>query len=328
MDLRKALSISYGLAENFSLCAENRGMINDTLYVDQDKVLTIFKNRSVEQASLIAEVVQSDQSGLLPPLVKAKNGAVVIIDGSPAIMWQRICGSHYVWQDHSNKLAIPEAGHISIAKAFWALHASLARSSDLVGNRLGVVHYLPAPEAGDPHIDYATLPSFLQRPSIVSYLQAEALPLKYSTLVHHDMERQNFLHAADGEVVAIVDADSFKRGDLLFEYCRCMMNFMFSDPNYKPIYADHYMGALLDAGLVDPEDIRLIPELIDAFIAKDLLDYCRYESNPPKTNLSQLCTIYDICRGRVEAYFSDFSIPDLSRSECTTFPIIPEPGGF
>lgn len=80
------------------------------------------------------------------------------------------------------------------------------------------------------------------------------------------------------------------------------------------VYADHYMRVLLNAGIVDGHDIEIIPKLIRAFVAKDLLDYCRYESNPPKTNLSRLAAIYDKCLKRVDAYFSDPSLPVLITS--------------
>jgi hypothetical protein len=78
---------------------------------------------------------------------------------------------------------------------------------------------------------------------------------------------------------------------------------MFFDPAYKPEYADIYMKALLGSCQICPSDIELIPDLIKAFIAKDLLDYCRYD-NPPKTDLSRLTTIYDGCLERVNEYFA------------------------
>ena len=309
---RHSLTESYNLSAGFAARQDSRGMMNETWFVGDKGVLTIFKNRTPAQVSLIADIVLQDQSGLMPEIIKAKAGPVSLIGGSPAILWKRFDGNHFVRRDHSDKMAIPETGHASIADAFWKLHASLNQYPD-VGEQLGRVNYLPSPESGEPVIAYSELPGFLQTGLIGDYLKGDALPLKYPALVHHDMERQNFLHDDTGKVTGIVDADSFKKGDLLFEYTRCMMNFMFSDPEYKPEYADHYMRALAKSGMVDPEDISLIPKLVRAFIAKDLLDYCRYD-HPPKTNLSRLTAIYDNCLKHVDSYFETFSLSAVMRS--------------
>ena len=308
---RHSLTESYNLAAGFSSRQDTRGMMNETWFIGEKAVLTIFQNRTPAQVSLIADIVLHDNSGLMPEIIKAKAGSVSNVGGFPAIMWKRFDGNHYVRRDHSKKIAIPETGHTSIADAFWKLHSSLNLYAE-VGEQLGRVNYLPSPETGEPVISYSELPTFLQIGLIADYLKADALPLKYPALVHHDMERQNFLHDDTGKVTGIVDADSFKKGDLLFEYTRCMMNFMFSDPEYKPQYADHYMRALEKFGMIDPEDISLIPELVRAFIAKDLLDYCRYD-HPPKTNLSHLSAIYDSCLQNVEKYFDGFSLAAVMR---------------
>lgn len=321
--LRQELCEKYGLQDDIKIKPDNRGMINSTFFIGEERVLTIFLNRSGNQVDLIAEIVRNDKSGLMPPIIESSFGPVIVIDNSPAIMWQRIDGKHFVRRDHSDKVAIPEEGHISIAQSFWSLHATLGRHTDQIGTKLGQVHYLPASESEYPAIEFSELPDFLQTGLIIEYLQAETLPLKYPSLVHHDMERQNFLHDEKGIVTGIVDADSFKRGDVLFEYCRCMMNFMFSDPDYKPAYADHYMRALIESSVINAEDVKVIPELIRAFVAKDLLDYCRYESNPPKTNLSQLTAIYDKCLVHVEAYFSSLSLPSLKNT--MRMPVISAP---
>lgn len=311
-ELYQQLTDIYGMPVGLKIQPDRRGMMNKTYYVGNDSVLTIFNNRSLTQVALIAEIVQNDQSTLLPPIINANGGPVAILNGQPAILWARLGGVHYVEQDHSNKIPIPEKGHASIASSFWKLHKYLGQYQH-VGGHLGRVNYLPSFESGEPEIEFTELPMFLQTGLVVEYLQADQLPLKYPALVHHDMERQNFLHGANGTVVGIVDADSFKQGDVLFEYCRCMMNFMFSDPKYTTAYADLYMSALINSGIVDAKDIEHIPTLIRAFVAKDLLDYCRYESTPPKTNLSRLADIYDKCLNHVDNYFTGLSLPALMR---------------
>lgn len=314
-EIGSILQKEYGLSPDIEIRSDKRGMMNNTLYIGDKNVMTIFSNRTLEQVKLISDIISDDTSGFLPEIVKTKSGNIPVIDNRPALMWPLYRGHHYVGWDHSDKFSIPEAGHLYISQAFWSVHQSLSRYADIAGTRLGSVNYLPAPETGEPIIEFSDLPDFLQNGHIVEYLQAKTLPLKYPSLVHHDMERQNFLMDEEGIVLKIVDADSLKRGDILFEYSRCMMNFMFSDPAYKPIYPDYYMSAMLHAGMINPDDIKEIPHLIRAFVAKDLLDYCRYESDPPKTNLSQLAGIYDKCLRRVDDYFSDFSLQALTQRQ-------------
>ena len=115
------------------------------------------------------------------------------------------------------------------------------------------------------------------------------------------------LNAPDGKVTGIVDADALIMGDLLFEYAHCMTNFVFSDPQYQPRHADLYIAALKKAKAVDPDDIRLLPDLIRFFAAKDLVDYFRYD-HPPRTDISRLAEIYDISLERVNRYFAGRSL--------------------
>lgn len=106
------------------------------------------------------------------------------------------------------------------------------------------------------------------------------------------------------------------QGDLLFEYGHVMMNFLFTDPAYTPRKAEHYMKALYQSEMIDPIDIGNLPKLIEAFSAKDLVDYHRYDDNPPKTDLANLSRLYDIALGRMEDFFS--SMPLLKTAQPQT----------
>lgn len=292
----------YDVSQTSDLYRDHRGMINETWFVGEDAVLTIFQNRSFEEVKLISEIVQNDQSDLLPKIIIGKNGPVGVLLDRPVIMWKRIPGKHYVGIDHSQKEAIPEAAHASIAKAFWCLHGYLAKHLN-DGAILGQITYLPSDTDQGADIDFYDLPGFLQKEYVADYFKTNSLPLKYLTLVHRDIERQNILHDSCGVVKGVVDADALMIGDLLFEYGHCMMNFLFSDPLYKSSCADVYMSELKKSGLIRPEDLKLLPQLIRFFAAKDLVDYHRLD-HPPKTDLFRLSAIYDIGLKRMDDYFS------------------------
>jgi hypothetical protein len=192
----------------------------------------------------------------------------------------RIKGNHFVGRDHGDKEPIPEAGHISIAEAFWELHAYLNENASQTP-RLGRMVYAGRTPKEPADLAFGDLPDCLRKAYIAEYLETIKLPLKYPTLLHKDFERQNLLHLNSGIVSGIVDADSLMEGDLLFEYGHVMMNFVFSDPAYTPRYAKHYINAMLRHELVKRDDIALMPSLIRSFAAKDLVDYYRSDENPP-----------------------------------------------
>ncbi len=309
--MREHLARTYDIPASSYLRQDQRGMMNDTWFVTGDFVMTVFRSRPPVEVALICSVVQNDKSDLLPRIVLGKDGPVSIIDGKAAVMWQRFTGNHYVGRDHSNKTPISETGHISIADAFWRLHASLAKQRN-VGEWLGRMNYIAPGALNQPDIPFAELPACPHKDYIEEYLQTPSLPLRYPAFVHRDFERQNVLNAPDGKVTGVVDTDALMMGDLLFEYVHVMMNFVFTDPQYQPRHANHYMKALTKSGMIEREDVALMPTLLRAFAAKDLVDYFRYD-HPPKTDLSRLADIYDISLTRAESYFSSLSLPVAAR---------------
>ncbi len=303
---REELLKSYDLPPAVEIRQDRRGMINETFFVGEDRVLTVFRLRLEAQARIIVDIVRRDPTGLFPRVVNGRTGPVTTIGGKPAVMWWRINGKHFVGRDHGDKEPIPEVGHISVAESFWELHSYLNENADQA-SRLGRMVYAGRSVRAPADLALSDLPACLRKPYIAEYLEAIDLPLKYPTLLHRDFERQNLLHLKSGMVSGIVDADSLMEGDLLFEYGHAMMNFVFSDPTYVPRHAGHYIDAMLRHGLVDREDIALMPRLIRSFAAKDLVDYYRYDETPPKTDLARLSAIYDRALGRVEGFFRELS---------------------
>jgi hypothetical protein len=121
------------------------------------------------------------------------------------------------------------------------------------------------------------------------------------------MERHNLLHDDAGKVVGVVDMDAIMGGDILFEYGHLMMNFTFTDTAYKDSHADHYIEALKNAEVVAAEDISLLPSIIRAFAAEDLLYYLQNDSLR-RTDLCQLAEIYQLGVQRSTDYFANLSL--------------------
>ncbi len=309
---REELLKAYDLDTAVEIRQDRRGMINETFFVEDDRVLTVFRHRPEAQVRTIVDLVQRDPTGLFPRVINGRIGPVAAVGGKPAVMWWRIKGKHFVGRDHGDKEPIPEAGHISIAESFWELHAYLNESSGQAA-RLGRMVYAGRTRTEPADLALSELPACLHKPYIAEYLETVELPLKYPTLLHRDFERQNLLHLNSGMVSGVVDADSLMEGDLLFEYGHVMMNFVFSDPAYTPRDAEHYVDAMLRHGLVDQKDIALLPRLIRSFAAKDLVDYHRYDEIPPKTDLARLSSIYDMALNRMESFFKDLSLPNTYR---------------
>lgn len=279
-----------------------RGSINDTWFINNNLVLTIFKNRTVEQVSLIIEVIQKDSSGLMPKMVYGYQGFVSVIQESPCVLWERISGTHFVAEDHSKKVAISEIAHKDVANVFWRIQKSLTDCS-FVSSKLGKMDYVAVMKDMQSSVNFQDLPIYLQKDFVADYLEASTLPLKYPALVHTDMERHNILHNTLGYVVGVVDADAIMLGDILFEYGHYLMNFIFTDPNYSPLYVEYYIKAMLSSGFILQHDIALLPSALRLFAAEDLLYYHKNDI-ARKTDLPTLAHVYQIALQRVDAYFS------------------------
>jgi hypothetical protein len=303
----------YGISPASPLRQGHMGIMNETWFVRDDLVMTIFLRRPLVEVKLICDVVQNDTSGLLPRILVGNHGPVAIVGGKAGVMLQRVPGNHYVGSDHSEKIPMPESAHRSIAESFWLLHGYLSGKS-AIGERLGEINYSASDRLISRGISFSQLPACLHKDYIADHLETPSPSLRYPTLVHHDFERQNVLHAPDGKVTGVVDADAFRMGDLLFEYVHCMMDFVLTDPQYQSSYLDHYITALRKAGMVRREHIALVPGLLRFFAARDLVNYYFYDQ-PPRTNLARLSAIYDTGLARADKYFSTFSKRSFFRSQ-------------
>jgi nicotinic acid mononucleotide adenylyltransferase len=300
------LSNRYMLTFPSIINSDQRGSINQTWFIGTDFVLTIFQNRTYAEVEAVSKIVERDTSGLLPKAINGNTGPVCVIHGKPAILWHHIHGLHLVEQDHSQKIAVPEAAHSDIAESFWKIHAALNGSFDLIPD-LGVMDYQAIMKETQAKVGIAQLPEYLRRDFVLGYLQTSELPLKYPALVHTDMERHNLLHDRQGKVLGVVDVDAIMGGDILYEYAHLMMNFVFTDPAYKTSCVDAYLEELNSAGMVKAEDISLLPAMIRLFAAEDLLYYHQHDQTA-KTDLSRLAAIYETAIERADSYFVNLNL--------------------
>jgi hypothetical protein len=296
--IKKHLHDAYGHILQAAYCDE-RGKINETWFIDNEHVLTIFCKRDFSQIQKIAYLSINSGHGLFPKAVEGNNGHVSILNDKPCILWNRIHGKHFVGLDESKKAAIPFPAHKNIAESFWKVHKGLASYKSL-GESLGSINYAENMNTTQQEINFTNLPDYLQRDFIDEYLHAASLPLKYPALIHSDMERHNLLHRSNGEVAGVVDLDSILMGDLFFEYAHFMMNFVLTDPSCEPRLIKIYIAALIDSKMIAPDDLALLPLLVRLFAAEDLIFY---HKNPRPINLSLLSNLYQTAIEKIEQYF-------------------------
>lgn len=318
----KEVAEQYSVRLPSHITGDTRGAVNKTFFLGREYVLTIFQNRKPDEVIAISEIVRRDSSGLLPKIVGSNKGPISFVSGKPAILWHRINGRHYVGVDHSRKRPIPSIVHAEIARSYWALHSSLAKSQH-IGKCLGEMSYVDVMRSAQETYKPNVLPQLLQKDFVADYLETTHLPLKYKALVHSDMERHNLLHGKSGNIAGIVDVDSILTGDLLFEYAHLMMNQVFTDPSYKASDADLYINALIDAKMIDNEDVSLLPSMVRLFAAEDIL-YYHQNDRSQKTNLSLLVKIYEQGLVRASDFFSARSQsgpyrPEVKRKTSNTY---------
>src|SRR5688572_14853470 len=102
------------------------GIVNQTYFLGNAGVLTVYRNRTAEQVAEIARAACQSAGAPFPYPIPTCDGQYSCnIEGRPAILWNRIAGRHYVTHDHSQKEALPTKGHENIVTAFWKIHDSL-----------------------------------------------------------------------------------------------------------------------------------------------------------------------------------------------------------
>lgn len=112
------------------------------------------------------------------------------------------------------------------------------------------------------------------------YAPEEDVPqFTYPDLIHDDMERQNIL-SVDNAITGLVDLDSIRLGDKLYEYGHFMFNFVFCDPKADFATAALYIDELINAGMVNPKDIYSLYSYIYQFAISDVVDFQDLTQNP------------------------------------------------
>lgn len=122
-----------------------------------------------------------------------------------------------------------------------------------------------------------TIPSFAQ-PLMKHSQGAKQADFIYRDLIHDDMERQNILSINDN-ITGLVDLDSIRTGDILYEFGHFIFNFVLCDPDANLSTIDLYINELIKAGIIDPKDIPSLYNCIFQFVISDILDFQRLTLN-------------------------------------------------
>jgi len=264
--VRAATVRYYDIGEVSRWRNNTRGLVNRSFEIDNRFFLTIYKNRTREELEADAQIANNMDTAI--PIARPKRGregySLQTLDG-PILLTPKLPGIHFVGTKHTDKHPIPEALHSSLATFYWRLQEGLSSAPDdlkaqLTNASRETIGKMPEriPEIAKPLEKYAPfqgIPAF-----------------KYPDLIHDDLERQNIL-SVDGEITGVVDLDSIRSGDILYEFGHFLFNNVFCDPQATRSTAMFYIDTLKKAGIIRLEDIPSIYGHIYRFAVSDIVDF-------------------------------------------------------
>jgi len=101
----------------------------------------------------------------------------------------------------------------------------------------------------------------------------------YPDLIYDDLERQNLL-SIDHTITGLVDLDSIRTGDILYEFGHFLFNFVLCDPEADYSIIDLYIDELIKAGVIDPQDVPAVYGHIFRFAISDVMEFQQLSQNP------------------------------------------------
>ena len=280
-----------------------RGLVNKTYEIDNQFFLTAYQKRSREELEAVAQIANGMDSSI--PTVRPQRGrdgySMDTVEGH-ALLAPRLPGQHYVGRLHTDKYPIPEALHLELATFFWKLQGGLSAAPENLKDQL----------RSPSRATIGKMPE--QLPDIAKPLErfgpSQGIPeYRYPDLVHGDLERQNIL-SGDNTVTGVVDLDSIRAGDILYEYGHFLFNNVCCDPQADNSTAQVYIDTLRDSGRIDPRDIPSLYGHIYHFAVSDIVDFKdltdNYKGDPKDIiDLELLVTQYE----QALQFASDFFRP-------------------
>ena len=243
-----------------------RGFVNRNYELDDTYFLTVYQARSRRELEAVATIANGIDT--LVPIsrqIRGRDGYAMEFGEQFGLLTPKLPGKHYIGTSYTDRFAIPQGVHRSLAPLFWDLQRELS----------AVPEELRAPLKEPSRGTIGKMPEELPREALPlqRFAPTEGIPsLKYPDLIHDDLERQNIL--SDGErVTGIVDLDSIRSGDILYEFGHFMFNNVFCDPEANHDTAELYIKELRRADIIDPSDISSIYGHMYRFAVSDIVDF-------------------------------------------------------
>lgn len=243
-----------------------RGLVNKVCEIDDKFFMTSYKEKTLDQVETIAQIAnQIEESIPMAKPLKGKEGYSFAINKLPILLSPKLPGEHAVGIAHTEKYPISINFHRKLAKFFWQLQKNFSTTAPdlkkiLSSESVSNVSSIPL----NPSEDFSHLYEYS-----TGILDPE---YRYPDLIHDDMERQNILSIKDN-ITGLVDLDSIRMGDVLYEFGHFLFNFVLCDTNADMSTIDIYINEMIVAGIINPKDIPHLYNHIFYFIISDIIEF-------------------------------------------------------
>ncbi|MCF7906005.1 phosphotransferase [Candidatus Gracilibacteria bacterium] len=279
-----------------------RGLVNRTCELDEKFFLTLHGRRTHDQVEAIAQVANGvDETIPIARPLRGKNGSYALsVEAVPALLSPKLPGEHMVGIAHTEKQVLSKELHQKLAVFFWQFQKDLSAMSSSLKRRLqaqSVSNVTEIPE--NPPDDFSHLYDYSSGVLSPEY--------RYPDLIHDDMERQNILISGN-DITGLVDLDSLRTGDILYEFGHFLFNFVLCDPRADLAIIDLYVNEIIISGIIKPEDIPHLYKHIFYFIISDIIEF-KFLSEQPHSpqhkaiDMKLLISQYEAALSKANTFF-------------------------
>jgi len=300
---KQRISDFYGVSSASSWRRNPRGLVNVGYEIGDNFFLTLYGRRTQDQIEACAEVANAMRDSI--PIARPTKGQMryaLQLDKGSTLLAHRLPGRHYVGIAHTQKDPIPLDLHATLATFFWQVQEELSAVPDSLKARLAVLGVMNVDDWVEKVPNIAT--------PLLRFAPVEGIPeFKYPDLIHDDLERQNILSVGNA-VTGLVDLDSIRTGDVLYEYGHFLFNNVLCDPNVNTAILTIYIDELLKAGRINPIDLQSLYGHIYQFAISDAIEFNAISSDPVSSqhrmiNMSLLIQQYERALSVASDYFNN-----------------------
>ncbi|MDO8610901.1 MAG: aminoglycoside phosphotransferase family protein [bacterium] len=271
---RQRISTFYALSLSDQWKRNSRGLVNVNYEIGNAFFLALHGRKTQDQLEACAEIANNMQIFIpvaRPVKGKCQTGYTLQTDTKKhTLLTPRLLGKHYVDIAHTQKEPIPLDLHKSLATFYWQFQDELSTTSKELKDRLKAPGVMRIEDWKDRIPEIAA--------PLKKYSPEEFPPFKYFDLVHDDLERQNILSVGN-KVTGIVDLDSIRMGDVLYEYGHFLFNNVLCDPSVDSSILSIYITELCNARRIKPEDRSSLYNHIYQYAISDIIDFNDLKSN-------------------------------------------------